>query len=161
MLPTPDAAAFARASSSISSVMSRPIALPVGATRRAEISTSVPAPEPRSSTVSPSCRSATAVGTPHPSEAPSAAPVAPSESPSAYRLSPNTPASSAAVPQHEAPWEAARAAAAYFSRTVSRMSCERPSEQPQLTPAALVSQHDVFWDGSQHEDRASAEQQDE
>ena len=55
--------------SSISSVMSRPIALPVGPTRRAEISTSAPAPEPRSSTVSPSCRSATAVGTPQPSEA--------------------------------------------------------------------------------------------
>ncbi len=42
-------------------------------TRRAEISTSAPAPEPRSSTVSPSCRSATAVGTPQPSEASTAA----------------------------------------------------------------------------------------
>ena len=37
-------------------------------TRRALMRTSAPAPEPRSSTVSPSCRSATAVGTPQPSE---------------------------------------------------------------------------------------------
>ena len=36
--------------------------MPVGPTRRAESSTSMPPPEPRSSTVSPSCRSATAVG---------------------------------------------------------------------------------------------------
>ncbi len=53
--------------------MSSPIALPVAPTRRAEISTSAPAPEPRSSTVSPSCRSATAVGTPQPSDASTAA----------------------------------------------------------------------------------------
>ena len=65
----PASRALARASSSISSVMSSPIALPVGPTRRAEIRTSAPAPEPRSSTVSPSWRSATAVGTPQPSEA--------------------------------------------------------------------------------------------
>jgi hypothetical protein len=52
-------------------VMSSPPARPVGATRRAEISTS--APEPRSSTISPSRRSATAVGMPHPSEALTAA----------------------------------------------------------------------------------------
>ena len=62
-------AALARARSSISSVMSMPIALPVGPTRRALMRTSAPAPEPRSSTVSPSRRSATAVGTPQPSEA--------------------------------------------------------------------------------------------
>ena len=62
-------AALARASSSISSVMSSPIARPVGPTRRAEISTSAPAPDPRSRTVSPSCSSATAVGTPQPSDA--------------------------------------------------------------------------------------------
>ena len=76
----PAAAAFARASASISSVMSSPIALPVGPTRRALISTSAPAPEPRSSTVSPSCRSATAVGTPQPSDAATASRGAPSAS---------------------------------------------------------------------------------
>src|SRR5205085_3098942 len=86
-----------RASSSISSVMSRPVALPVGPTRLAEMRTSAPAPEPRSRTVSPSCRSATAVGTPHPSDAliaPSgtSAPVA-----SSYRLLPNTPVASAGL----------------------------------------------------------------
>ena len=42
---------------------------PVGPTRFAERITSMPPPEPRSSTVSPSCRSATAVGLPQPSEA--------------------------------------------------------------------------------------------
>ena len=50
---TPAWAALARASASISSVMSRPIARPVGPTRRALMSTSAPAPDPRSSTVSP------------------------------------------------------------------------------------------------------------
>lgn len=71
-LSSPAFAAFARARSSISSVMSRPMARPVGPTRRAAISTSPPAPEPRSSTTSPSCSSATAVGTPQPREAASA-----------------------------------------------------------------------------------------
>src|SRR5829696_5760324 len=126
--------------------MSSPIALPVAPTRRALISTSAPAPEPRSSTVSPWCRSATAVGTPQPSDAPTAPAVAPSDSPPAYRPEPNTPVSSAAVPQHDEPAEAASAAAAYFSRTVSRTSCERASEHPQLPPATLVSQHAAFWD---------------
>jgi len=72
----PAAAALDRASSSISSVMSRPIARPLGATRRALISTSAPAPEPRSRTTSPSRSSATAVGTPQPSEACAGAPSA-------------------------------------------------------------------------------------
>src|SRR5215210_8838920 len=115
--------------------MSSPIARPAGPTRRALMSTSAPAPEPRSSTVSPSWRSATAVGTPHPSDAPIAPAVAPSDSPSAYRPEPNTPASSAAVPQHDEPEDAATAAAAYFSRTVSRMSSAGsvawPAEHPQ------------------------------
>ena len=60
---------FARASSSISSVMSRPYALPVGPTRLAESRTSIPPPEPRSSTVSPRRSSASAVGFPQPSDA--------------------------------------------------------------------------------------------
>ena len=44
---------FSRASASISSVMSRPYALPVGPTRLAESRTSMPPPDPRSSTVWP------------------------------------------------------------------------------------------------------------
>ena len=72
-LATPASAAFARASASISSVMSSPNARPVGPTRFAERMTSMPPPEPRSSTVSPSRRSATAVGFPQPSDARTAA----------------------------------------------------------------------------------------
>ena len=53
---------------------------PAGADARALMSTSAPAPEPRSSTVSPACRSATAVGTPQPSEAATAAGGAPTVS---------------------------------------------------------------------------------
>ena len=99
---------------------------PVAPTRRALMSTSAPAPEPRSSTVSPSCRSATAVGTPQPSEAPTARSAAAASS-APYKASPKTCAPEASVsgtsvgPQHElgaaAPAAAARAAAAYFSRT--------------------------------------------
>ena len=66
---TPALRWFSRASASISSVMSSPYALPVGPTRLAESSTSIPPPEPRSSTVSPALSSATAVGLPQPSEA--------------------------------------------------------------------------------------------
>ena len=53
--------------------MSRPIARPVGPTRFAERSTSMPPPDPRSRTRSPSRRSATAVGLPQPSDARTAA----------------------------------------------------------------------------------------
>src|SRR5690349_5023736 len=141
--------------------MSSPMAVPVAPTRRALISTSAPAPEPRSSTVSPSCRSATAVGTPQPSDAPSADSVAPSTSSREYRLLPKTPLSSATDPQQDAPSLAARAAAAYFSRTVSRMSSLWPAAQPQLPPAALVPQHASFSDGSQHDACISVEQQNE
>ena len=58
--------------SSISSVMSRPYALPVGPTRLAESSTSMPPPDPRSSTTSPGRSSASAVGLPQPNDASSA-----------------------------------------------------------------------------------------
>jgi hypothetical protein len=51
---TPAAAALVRASAGISSVMSRPMTLPLAPTRRALMGTSAPAHEPRSSTVSPS-----------------------------------------------------------------------------------------------------------
>jgi len=64
----PASCALRRASSSISSVMSRPYAMPVGPTRFADRITSIPPPEPRSSTVSPSRSSATALGFPQPSE---------------------------------------------------------------------------------------------
>src|SRR6266508_5652509 len=53
--------------------MSRPYALPVGPTRRAESRTSMPPPEPRSRTISPGLSSASAVGLPQPSEARTAA----------------------------------------------------------------------------------------
>ena len=90
------------------------------------MSTSAPAPEPRSSTVSPSCRSATAVGTPQPSEALSAASGRLDRpSASSYRAEPKTttPVASVTVasePQHELPvsgpqpqpaWSGAAAAA--------------------------------------------------
>ena len=80
-LPTPASAAFRRARSSISSVMSRPIARPAGPTRRAESSTSIPPPEPRSSTVSPGRRSISAVGLPQPSDASTARSGRPASSP--------------------------------------------------------------------------------
>src|SRR5438876_1154304 len=68
-LATPAFRWFSRASASISSVMSSPYALPVGPTRLAESSTSMPPPEPRSSTTSPGLSWASAVGLPQPSEA--------------------------------------------------------------------------------------------
>src|SRR5512142_3439328 len=49
--------------------MSRPYALPVGPTRLADSSTSMPPPDPRSRTVSPGFSSTSAVGLPHPSDA--------------------------------------------------------------------------------------------
>src|SRR3954462_3447084 len=106
--------------------MSRPIALPVAPTRRAEMSTSAPAPEPRSSTVSPSDRSATAVGTPQPSDALTAPAGTAARSASSYSRPPNPSFSSAgpqvaAPPPQQPPSPPAVAAAAYRSRTVSRV----------------------------------------
>jgi hypothetical protein len=48
------------------SVMSTPIARPVEPTMRAAMNTSIPAPEPRSSTVSPGAAPALAIGLPQP-----------------------------------------------------------------------------------------------
>ena len=79
-LSTPASAAFRTASASISSVMSRPIARPVGPTRRAERMTSIPPPEPRSRTRSPGRSSATAVGLPQPRLARTAASGSPARS---------------------------------------------------------------------------------
>src|SRR5204863_9178417 len=96
-----------------------PIALPVGPTRWAAIRTSAPAPAPRSRTISPSCRSATAVGTPQPSDELSAALGTSFSALPAYKAEPNAPVLSAGL-QHaqSVPAAAARAAAAYFSRTL-------------------------------------------
>src|SRR5256885_3328771 len=49
--------------------MAGPESLKKKKTRRAESRTSIPPPDPRSSTISPSCSSANAVGLPQPSEA--------------------------------------------------------------------------------------------
>ena len=112
-LVAPARALFSLASASISSVMSRPYALPAGPTRRADSSTSMPPPEPRSSTISPGFRSARAVGLPHPSDASSAAAGTPAVSPASYRLAvigsqlsvlaPQQPLDPSAGPEHDAP----------------------------------------------------------
>ena len=60
----PALAAFLRARSIISGVMSMPMALPVGPTFRAARNTSSPPPLPRSTTISPARRLAVAVGLP-------------------------------------------------------------------------------------------------
>src|SRR5919204_4307319 len=80
---------FSRASASISSVMSSPYALPVGPTRLADSNTSMPPPEPRSSTVSPARRSARAVGLPQPSDASVAASGSSPRCSASYSASPN------------------------------------------------------------------------
>ena len=112
----PASAALRCASASISSVISRPNALPVGPTRVAERSTSMPPPDPRSRTRSPGRRSATAVGLPQPSEARTAASGSSARSSTLYSSAP-MPGSSAqqAVPV-ERTWTADRA---YRSRTAS------------------------------------------
>src|SRR5438477_11085264 len=66
--------------------MSRPYACPVGPTRLAESSTSIPPPEPRSSTISPACSSARAVGLPQPSEASTAPSGSAAVSAASYRF---------------------------------------------------------------------------
>ena len=84
-LVAPASAAFRCASASISSVMSRPNARPVGPTRFADRRTSMPPPEPRSRTRSPGRRSATAVGLPQPSDARTAASGSSARSRAQYR----------------------------------------------------------------------------
>src|ERR1039457_3371265 len=107
--------------------MSRPNALPVGPTRLAESSTSMPPPEPRSSTVSPAFSCASAVGLPQPSDARRAVSGTRPDSDSLYRLlvmgSALPPQQlEGADPQQELPPVAARRAACpYFSFTISLM----------------------------------------
>ena len=62
-------ALLARASSSMAGVMSSPVTLPVSPTCWDARKQSMPPPEPRSSTRSPGCRPARAVGLPQPAEA--------------------------------------------------------------------------------------------
>src|SRR6516165_7060158 len=133
--PAPARAALPRASASISSVMSTPYACPDGPTRRDDSSTSMPPPEPRSSTRSPSFRSATASGFPQPRLAATASAGSPSVSPSRYRdaSGPSVSALSPAGAQHppvssqhpaaSPDWlRTASAAPAYRDRTSSRRS---------------------------------------
>ena len=101
----------------MSSVMSTPYALPAGPTRRADSSTSIPPPDPRSRTISPGRRSMSAVGFPQPSDAFSAASGTAPRSASEYRSdvissSARPPAQQLSAAGVVAAW---RAAAPYFS----------------------------------------------
>src|SRR6476661_3457308 len=123
-LVTPDFFWFSRASASMSSVMSRPYALPVGPTRRAESSTSIPPPEPRSRTVSPGLSSASAVGLPQPSEASTASAGSPATSAALYRselIGSQPHGAHPSGPQQlpRSPASTSVAASAYRARTVS------------------------------------------
>ena len=134
MLGIPASAAFRRARASMSSVISRPYALPVGPTRRADKITSMPPPDPRSSTTCPVSSCASAVGLPQPSDANTAASGNSSVSPFTYRFDVigSTDPLNSVPPQQElvGPQPGAdslmsstrRAAAPYFSRTISVMS---------------------------------------
>src|SRR5829696_5079918 len=147
----PTSALFFSASSSISSVMSSPYALPPGATLLAESSTSMPPPLPRSSTTSPGESVAKAVGLPHPSEAAPAAcgsvssssaeyPPPVQSTPSASESRPRSPAD----PQQEAvpvPSSTVSAAPAYLSLTLVRTS----------SPIKLSFQS-IYLDQSMHQD---------
>src|SRR5438093_1155051 len=117
---------FSRARASISSVMSRPYALPVGPTRLADSRTSMPPPDPKSSTVWPGSRASRAVGLPHPSDAVTASAGRPPVSASEYRLEViGSPQPHAAGPQQPLLVDAFltdSAMAPYFSRTAFWMS---------------------------------------
>src|SRR5215831_2667973 len=150
-LSTPAFFWFSRASASISSVMSSPYALPPGPTRLAESNTSIPPPEPRSSTVSPVRSSASAVGLPQPSDAATAAAGSTAVSLSLYRL--EVIGSSAAslpqqalVEQHEASSPATTFSAAfpYLSLTVCLMSCSAIPWFPRD-----ASRYEALLDGAQ------------
>src|SRR5271157_5334645 len=123
---TPALRWFSRARASISSVMSSPYALPVGPTRCAESSTSMPPPEPRSRTVSPGLSSAKAVGLPQPSEAFTASSGIWLVWLWSYRLvvmGSQQLSSAVDAPQHELPLLCTRSAACpYFSFTTSLIS---------------------------------------
>src|SRR5690606_28768008 len=109
--------------------MSRPYAFPVGPTRRADSSTSIPPPLPRSSTTSPSCSSASAVGLPQPSDASTASVGSPFVCASSYRsavIGSHTSSGDAPQQLDFAPVEARDAAAPYFSRTADFRASASP-----------------------------------
>src|SRR5579862_2792386 len=109
----------------MSSVMSRPYAFPVGPTRFAESSTSIPPPDPRSSTVSPAFSCASAVGFPHPREAATTSFGNSATSPAAYKSDVIGSQHSVALVPHPQPLDAPaatrRAASPYFVLTTSLM----------------------------------------
>ena len=81
VLHAPIFAAFLRARSIMSRVMSIPITLPEGPTARAARKQSIPPPLPKSTTVSPSLREPSAIGFPHPAAARTASSGSPSVCP--------------------------------------------------------------------------------
>src|ERR1700752_3531780 len=111
--------------------MSRPMALPVGPPRRDDSSTSIPPPEPRSSTVSPAFSSASAVGLPQPSDASMASAGTAPACASSYRFDvigsgsqqPDAPQPQVAFD----PLRARLAASPYFRRTAVLIASMPPS----------------------------------
>src|SRR5437762_1231668 len=97
--------------------------MPVGPTRLADRSTSIPPPEPRSSTVSPGASSASAVGLPQPRDAATAAFGSAAVSLASYSLE-VTGSHSDEPPQHEPPLPLTTLSATcpYFSFTICLMS---------------------------------------
>src|SRR5262245_30489412 len=125
--------------------MPMPYALPAGPTRRAESKTSIPPPEPRSSTVSPGFNVARAVGLPQPNDALRASSGICVAWSSSYRrdvmgsgLSPHD----VVLQQERPPLRTRNAASPYFSLTASLMSV------PIIVPLLLATNnrlgfHDV------------------
>src|SRR6266436_9772525 len=115
--------------------MSNPYALPVGPTLLAESKTSIPPPDPKSSTTSPGFNFAKAVGLPQPSEACNASPGICSLCAASYRLevigSQLVPLASA-VPQ-QLPLFPRSAACPYFSLKISFMFA------PSMPPSECLS----------------------
>src|SRR5437763_5639790 len=121
---TPALRWFSRANPSISSVMSRPYAFPVAPTRCADSSTSIPPPDPKSSTISPSCSSARAVGLPQPSDASTAPSGSVAVSAASYRfeLTGSHPQLTVPLQLPRAPPATRSAACPYFCFTVCLIS---------------------------------------
>ena len=113
----------------------------------------------------PSCRSAIAVGLPQPSEASTAVSGSSSRSPSAYSPAPNSAACSsviaaglsqqAAAPRHRGDGSGRVALAHHLAKRL-RVLARGAAAHP---PAAALSQHAAFSEGSQHVSCAAAEQQ--
>src|SRR5262249_34713582 len=143
---------FSRARATISSVMSSPYAFPDGPTRLADSSTSIPPPEPRSSTVSPGRSSASAVGLPQPRDAATASGGSEAISLSVYRLdvigsAPASASPQALVEQQEAspPATTFSAAFPYLSLTICLMSWSA-TPGPRAYAAPLVcAQQALFF----------------